>query len=62
MCGFSHDVKHVCQDITEWLMLIVKSNRMRRDCEGRKQEQIKSLEDKINTCVSYKKLKIKQLK
>ena len=42
-------------------MLIVKSNRMRRTARE-KQEQIKSLEDKINTCVSYKKLKIKQLK
>lgn len=43
-------------------MLIAKSNRMRRTARE-KQEQIKSLEDKIkNTCVSYKKLKIKQLK
>ena len=51
-----------CQDITGWLMLIAKSNRMRRTARE-KQEQIKSLEDKIkNTCVSYKKLKIKQLK
>lgn len=51
-----------CQDITGWLMLIAKSNRMRRTARE-KQEQIKLLEDKIkNTCVSYKKLKIKQLK